>query len=68
MFEEVWHRIGKAWNKLPVSVIQAMFDSISNPVQAVLSGREVTFSTNFTDLKAPKQTIDAIILFSCHAV
>ena len=28
--DEVWHRIEEAWNELPVSVIQAQFNSMPN--------------------------------------
>ena len=37
--DEVWHRLEAAWNDLPVSVIQAQFDSMPNRVRAVLAAR-----------------------------
>lgn len=37
--DEVWHRLEAAWNELPVSVVQAQFDSMPNRVRAVLAAR-----------------------------
>ena len=36
-FDEVGHREEEAWNELPVSVTQALFDSMSNQIRTLLT-------------------------------
>ena len=40
MVDKVWHRLEAAWNELPVSVIQAKYDFITNQILAVLAARD----------------------------
>ncbi|CAL1271284.1 unnamed protein product [Larinioides sclopetarius] len=57
--DEVWHRNEAAWNELPVSVIQAQFDSIPKRRSLNMSGDKPKNVSSLTIYHSPMIHVDS---------